>query len=280
MDYRGGQYQQQQQRDFHLSRSFFMRKRFSNNDNTLIFHKRFLYPLVISREKCLSYLKIKGFKTWKTPFLDTLLDPTKLSNDDYSLKISIGNNETTVFIPPLIFLSEYIGDIIIFIKKYINESLGAGYDHENFLNFFHVNGLIFFKIINTEITITFGDALCKIFNFKNNFKYTKDTSESIFFYKNNFKNFKGDHVGISVNFAFSNNLSDSEMIGILSTQNIEFSSLYDKCIIDRPEKLSIRSDSIIEIEIKFINLQTGTVYRSIYENENEEIFVSMNFSDI
>ena len=125
MDYRGGQHQQQQQRDFHLSRSFFMRKRFSNNDNTLIFHKRFLYPLVISREKCLSYLKIKGFKTWKTPFLDTLLDPTKLSNDDYSLKISIGNNETTVFIPPLIFLSEYIGDIIIFIKKYINESLGV-----------------------------------------------------------------------------------------------------------------------------------------------------------
>ena len=264
--------------DVHLSRSFFMRKRFSD-DNSLIFYKRFLYPIIISQEKCLSYLKIRGFKSWKTPFLETLLQPPPNENDNekYCIRISIGETEKTIYIPPIIFLCRDIDRVIDYLKKCIQESLG----HVNFINFFSINGLIFLKIINAEITMMFSDGLCEIFNFKKNFSYTKNTPESLFFYKNSFKSFKGEHIGVSVNFACSNNMGDGgEMISILSTENVPFSSYYEKCIIDRPEKLSIRSDSIIEIEIRFINLHTGTIYKSIFEDLAEDIFVSMNFSNI
>ena len=103
--------------DTHLSRSFFMRKTYTVDDK-LVFHKKFLRPIALNGNKCLSYLQIKGFKTWLTPFFNSILN-NKIDKNRFFITINDHGNEKSVIIPPHIFLYSEWNDIINSIKNTI-----------------------------------------------------------------------------------------------------------------------------------------------------------------
>ena len=88
-------------------------------------------------------------------------------------------------------------------------------------------------------------------------------------------------MGISLSFASGQNLeNNAEIIGILNTEKTGFTEAYDCVVINRPEKLQLKSDCISELEMKFVDLSSGIVFPSIFKSDMEEIYVSMSFSDL
>ena len=73
-----------------------------------------------------------------------------------------------------------------------------------------------------------------------------------------------------------------EVIGILPCEDVTFLDFFDKCIIDRPQKMSLRFENIQEMEIRFINLVTGQILNSSFDSNSnfEELFITLSFSEI
>lgn len=260
----------------HLTRSFFMKK---SHTGELIFKKKFQRPLQLGGSKCLSHFQIHGFKTWQTDFFSSLYN-NNVDRQKYFIKVLVGEDELTTTIEPFIFLYSQWPDIINYIKNVIFHMVKS----KNIVFFNYIDGgsMLYFKILSQKIQIMFGEALCELFSFKSGQWYNHSSEKNIFFFKNSFQNFRADHIGVSLNFAAGQSLeNNAEIIGIMKTEQIGFLESFDVTIINKPEMLHIRTDILTELEVKFLNLATNTVFSSIHPpNFSEEIYVSMCFSNI
>lgn len=261
----------------HLSRSFFMQK---SHTGQLVFKKRFLRPLQLGRSKCLSHLQIRGFKTWLTDYFSSLHGVNNVDRQKYLIKVIVGEDEFTTTIEPFVFLYSQWPDTINHIKNVIFHVVKS--KSNVFFNYIDNGGLLYFKILSPKIQIMFGEALCTFFSFESGQWYNHASTKNIFFFKNSFQNYKADHIGISVNFAAGQSLeNNSEIIGIMGTEQIGYFESFDVAVISKPEMLHIRTEVLNELEIRFVNLATGAVFSSIHPpNFPEEIYVSLCFANI
>ena len=263
--------------DGHLIRSFFMQKTPFSGD--LTFLKKFSKPIQLDGPKCVSHFQIRGYKTWLTEYFSSVLN-NSLDRMNYSIKVMLGDSEFITTIEPHIFLYSQWSDIINHIKNVIFFVVKS--KSNVFFNHIDGGGLLYFKILSPKIKIMFGDALCEYFSFVSNHWYSHNSQKNVFFFKNSFRNFKADHIGVSVNFAAGQNLGENaEIIGIMNTEQVGFLESFDVTVIFKSEMVYLRTDKLTELEIKFMNLSTGTVFPSIHSSDfSEEIYVSMSFANV
>ena len=261
--------------DYHLSRNFFMGHKYSQ-DNRLIFHKKLLNPINIDKWKCLSQFKIQGYRCWKSPFLDKCIKSNENSDNDFQININFENTEYSILIPSYVLMftnvEKIINDIISIIKKTVDINF----------DFFCLDENVFhFKIISKNTTICFGLMFYIMFGFKHSFIYDSNSKENIFFSPKSYKNNKNDHVGISINFGYNGMMNSRyELIGILSCKNTSLMSHFDFNVIDKPMFMNIKCETICEIEVRFIDLSHGQILEYIDNSPEQEILVSLAFSEI
>ena len=264
---------------YRLSHSFFMGKKFQN-DQRLIFHKKLLKPINVDKWKSLSHFQIKGFRMWKSPFIENyfLNNNTKDNDIDFSIII----NETNIIKIPSFMFFNLDNDYLI--NKIIS-SLTPFIVHEQDYLFIKLEkNVYFFSILKENLSIKFGKEFCDRFGFFENFEYKKKEVNNDGYYIFSEKKFRDktcNHIGVSVNFGYNKMISSYEIIGILSCDSIPLMGFFDFNIVQRPLFMNIKFESIYEIEVQFINLADGQVLKMLPSNSlDHELFISMAFSEI
>ena len=262
--------------DSHLSRSFFMGRKYSA-DNRMIFYKKLANPVNLDKWKCLSYFSLRGFRYWHGSFFREMLD-NNYNKLDYAVFVKIGENVFTVPISPIVITHGHLIDAVSLTVDLMKKFL-TNFD-EKMIFQTHGSGIIFFQIFEKNINVKFSNGLCDFFGFQKNQIYDYQSNRHIFYPQNTFKNVSCDHVGISINFGFNELIPGNEIITILSCADVSFSNFFHKNLIQRPQKMNLKFVNIHEIEIRFIDLSNGQVLSSVCNPKSEEIHVDLSFSQI
>ena len=262
--------------DFHLSRSFFMGRKYPA-DNKMIFYKKLANPINLDKWKCLSFFSLRGFRYWHSSFFRQLLD-NSYNKLDFAVFIKIGENTFTVAISPIVITHGHLVDAVSLtvdlLKKFV-----ANFNEKIIFQTYGA-GIIFFKILEKNIDVKFSNVLCDFFGFQKNQIYNHKSDRHIFYPQNTFRNVSCDHIGISINFGFNELIPGNEIITILSCDDVSFSNFFHKNLIQRPQKMNLKFVNIHEIEIRFIDLSNGQVLSSVCNPKSEEIHVDLSFSQI
>ena len=271
-----------------LCKTFFMAKQ-SSIDKKLIFRKKFLRPINLDRRDTINYFSISGYKCWAPDFFRNFLNGS-VSGDRFTIKVLVKNGQRnnyyeSICCPAYIFTFQDLDNVTQYIQNLINNQIG-----ENRIIFeSNKNGFIYFKILDNQLELKFSEFLCSYFGFNKDEIYTHTTLKDTFYLIPSFRDCRMNHVGISLNLLFNSHLSSGldasgggqyhEITTLLDTTDIHYGQLFSKTVIDRPQDVNFRSQSFIEIELKFINLSTGQVIESyLPRNHYQEISCSISFS--
>ena len=261
---------------YRLSRTFFMGLK-EGVKNQMIFHKKFTHPINVDKWKCLSHLRLNAFKCWKSPYSETCTNNLEKKSDCFDIEVTYENEVRVVSVPSFTFLTMN-GDLII---NEMIDSLSALVVKDVDYSLSRVNDNIFyFKIKKNTISFRFGKVYCMMFGFEPGKNYTADSSENIFFTPKSFRDSRNDVVGVSVNFGYNDTINYHEIIGILSCENVSIMNYFELDVINRPLYMNIKFESIQEIEVKFISLIDGQLLSFLPNIPEQELFVSMAFSEI
>ena len=262
--------------DCHLSRSFFMGKKHENDDR-MIFYKKFAHPVNVDKWKCLNFFSIRGFRYWQNNSF-ALINDDKYNKLDHILVIKAGDELTNILIPPFITYLSGFEELVNFISNLINKTLKSD-DQVVFQGF--GGGVVHFKVLKEKVEVKFSNVLCDMFDFQKDHVYSKTSKKQFFLAKNSFKNGKCDHVGISLNFGFNQIRAENEIIAILCCEDVPFCSFFHKNLIEKAQKMDFKFVAIQELEIRFIDLSSGQILRSVFGSTDvSEIYVDMSFSQI
>ena len=168
----------------HLSRSFFMGKKYSQ-DSRLIFYKKFLEPINVNKWKCLSQFNIRGFRTWEYFALKSILksakDNTNNVEDDLMIVMRIKENQHVIKFSQLVFLDCSYDTFLSSWKKSLTEI----FKNENFDDLLFIEkvseNIFSFLIKSNDIKLSFSNELCNIFNLKKSHQYSNRDDKVIFF---------------------------------------------------------------------------------------------------
>ena len=261
---------------YRLSRTFFMGLK-EGVKNQMIFHKKFSHPINVDKWKCLSHLRLNAFKCWKSPLSDLCTSAFEKKSDCFDIAVTVGNETRVVFVPSHVFLTMNRG---LIIEEMIN-SLSAVVVKDVDYSLSRVNDNIsHFKIIKNNVSFCFGKVFGMIFGFESGKTYTANSSENIFFTPKCFRDSQNDVVGVSVNFGYNDTINYHEIIGILSCENVSVMNYFELDVINRPLHMNIKFETIQEIEVKFISLTDGQLLSFLPNVPEQELFVSMAFSEI
>ena len=269
--------------NFHLTRSFFMGKKYGH-DPRLIFYKRFIEPINVNRWRCLSQFNIRGFRTWVSMAAKALIKNDSETNNGLSVTIRTINDqlEHVIDFSHALFLRFSGEEFITFWEKSLNDFFKG--KNKGVIEVKHLDDNTFsFSINSPNIEMEFSEKLCKFFSLKKSYQYKKTDGNVVFFLVRGFRDLFLNQVGISINFGFNDIDTKHEIIGILSCENTALADYFDKTIIDRPQKMNLKFETIRELEIRLINLVTGQVLTSIYDQTScdlEELLITLSFSEI
>lgn len=270
-----------------LSRAFLMHK-VPSPTNDLIFRKNLIHPIVLTQQNSLDFLSIAGWKSWSTSFITSMLGD-KFNERDFLITATvkgIDENVTVLFIPVPSYLFTFIDNdkICDHIQKLMFQHLSPTsvvFDMRD-------EGFLFFQILDVNLEISFSPFLCKFFGFSPDVSYSAATTiDQVFTIPKGYRDFRGSVVGISLNFVYNPDLSQSndneikkyEIISLLDTTETSFSAYYKKILITQPEHNIYKSLSCQQLELRFIDLSTGKVLSSFFPNDYpQEINVKISFS--
>ena len=275
-----------------ISKSFWMNK-IQTANNGLIFRHKLIKPVQLTPQHRLSYLEIHGFKNWMNNFIENLLSGSLDTSDDFLIKVAVKDSPPNnsielhlIQIPPIIFTWIEMSKICSYIQNLINNEMGSG-EIEFIMN---GNGFLYFSVKNKKYNVYFGNFLCHFFGFdSNDVSYDYTTKKTTFFIMNSFRDFRLGHVGISLNLLFNKSLSfyggndetnsenHREIIALLDSRDVCFTDFFKKVLINGKQDFDFKTHSFYEIELRFINLQTGQILRS-FSSENEQMFCTLCFS--
>ena len=245
-------------------------------DDRLIFHKKLLKPINVDKWKCLSHFKIKGFRCWKSPLLE-ICEAKDGAAETFTIELMLEGKRRKVIVPSHLFLLTDFNVIVSKIKKlmsnFVNFDSHCKFDCLN-ENVFH------FSVSSPNIDFQFGKSLCVFFGFRENRVYDMNSAEKLFFPRKSFRDLTCDHVGVSVNFGHNDMITRHEIIGILSCHTTPIMAHFDFDVIDRPMFMNLKFESIYEMEVQFVNLSNGQVLNNISNSNEQELFVTMAFSEI
>ena len=183
-----------------------LKKEFSL-DNTLVYRKKLDEPILLGRKKCIFHLSISGYRNWLNDYEESIVRGT-LDETNYSFTFRTqsrteegANTEISekVKIPFRIFLLEDFSEILEAFKKEILVKLKA----TDFELYTVKDNIFFFKMLATDISITFSNPLCDFLGFKREVWYDNQCLVNIFIPQRHLMDETCNVVGLQTNFAYN-----------------------------------------------------------------------------
>ena len=252
------------------------------HDPRLIFYKRFIEPINVNRWRCLSQFNIRGFRTWESMAVKALFKKDNETDDGLNVIIKSNELEHIIHFSHALFLKSSGEDFISFWEKSLNDFFKG--KNKGIIEVKHLDDNTFsFSINSPTVKMEFSEKLCKFFSLKKSYQYKNTDGKVVFFLVRGFRDHFLNQVGISINFGFNDIDAKHEIIGILSCENVASAEYFDKTIVDRPQKMNLKFETIREVEIRLISLVTGQILTSIYDATSfdlEELLITLSFSEI
>ena len=263
--------------DYRLTHSFFMGQKY-DRDRRLIFHKKLLKPIYVDKWKSLSQLKIKGFRSWKSPLLTLCETRGKAAaTKSFAIEITKNGDSQVVDVSPHVLLTLDSDKIVDEVKR----AFGSANLLDSDCIFSLVSENVYrLSVLAESVSLKFTESLCALFGFEENVAYNKFSDRELFYPKKSFRDLTSNHIGVSVNFGFNEMISRHEIIGILSCESSAPMKYFDFLVVDGPLFMNLKFEAIYEIEIRLVNLLDGQVLRSIFDTFDQELFVTMSFNKI
>lgn len=254
----------------------FLLKKKPSLTNTLIYYCKLEEPIGIGSQKCISHLSLRGYRAWLNDYEESYFHNI-LNADDYEIIVKFNNSydagETIkIRVPFEIFLFQDLERSVAILKKKLSEIIKL----EDFNLYIINNNFIYFKILNLNISITFSEALCNFFGFTKNLFYDNQSLTNIFIYRRHFFDRKCENIGIQLNFAYNSNLH-SQCVCFMHGNHISLGDYFHENLINQKQKLTMKFDTLQEIELRFINLYNNKIMRG-FSYELDYIQVDLCFS--
>ena len=254
--------------------------------NELIYRKSLKQPIVLSQQNSIDFFSIAGWKNWSTPFITSMLSENLFDHEFYIKVVTKRTNGDDrihlLSVPSLVFTYIDNDKICDYIRKLLFHHFGP----DSVIFDVRDDGFLFFQVLDVNLEISFSPFLCKFFGFDVETVYSVTSSKQAFVIFKGFRDFRANVVGISLNFVYNPDLSETvnddikryQIISLLDTTGTSFSAYYKKIMISQPEYNVYKSLSCQHLELRFIDLSTGKVLSSIFPDDHpQEIYVKISF---
>ena len=263
-----------------INHTFLLERKIFLNDKA-IYYRKLKEPLLLGKEKCISHLSISGYRNWMSDYEESVIKET-VNSQNFEILIQRKMTTTTTttaapiekiqISPQIFFLNDFEKSFKI-LKSKIVEKISL----ENLSLYILKDNIFFFKILSNDISIGFSHTLCDYFGFKRDALYDSQCLVNYFVHHTHFFDEKCNSIGVQANFGFNPGLG-KDCVAFLFVKNIPCGSYFQEVLISCKQNLKIKFDILEEIEIRFLDLSTNKIFKSLSYQQPDYIQLDICFT--